>query len=189
MSTLIFLDEVKMAIEELSWFVNLENLTILKSHFLVDKLQSFDLIFGFIDMNISEDSKIHSLLESIILPLKDIKNLLETDENLIFEIITEQRVISEDIKSELKHHEWRLVKNNLRELKVSKRNIISIEEKELNQLRKLFTKLSRETNKLIKIIPKKDKRQVKTYFEHILRFSRLYEHFLSNTIRKEKSKI
>lgn len=171
---------VPIAIENLREGINAERRFVIKAHNLSEKMNSIELIFGHMDISVSDTKKhFHQFLGPIIDNFLVIRSLIASYETEEIHIIQKEVV-------EAKKRQWRLVR------KLEEKETV-LEKQELIKLHDMFNKLFRlmDKHKLIKALEEdfSTKKEIEKYekAEHyylsqIFKFVRAYERILGEMI-------
>lgn len=186
-----------MAIEELRAFINTENQLVIEEHALIDKLQSWDYIIAHLDERLPTNlTHLYKLNVAISEGLIEIRGLIETGILKGLRIEKEEEHLLQKLKKDVKHRNWRAVKEEEALEGQGEKKAIRLKKHELKKLHSKISKLAKlmKSSRLKKVLEKdltspKQKEEYENieeyYFTEIYKFLRAYEEIFRHLWEKE----
>lgn len=192
----IFADE---AAEFLTEEIGNENKGTRKAHSLMEKFESLENIFTHLQMSeLSMYDELHSFMVELHEKFEELMKELEREEELRLHILKEDREYDKELKTEMKHHEWKAVWKTAAHIEKEKK-VLKTDIKELKKIyvgfKELSTLITNNTHLLIKgekvaalkhlDEEVKELKNLVKYFNSMFRFITFYKEFFKHTIKKE----
>ncbi|MBU1703748.1 MAG: hypothetical protein KJ922_00105 [Nanoarchaeota archaeon] len=177
-----------MAVAEVEEFIDFEGQFVKQEHALKDRLQSWDYIIMHIDEGLPEGHPLHKLSLKMASKLVEISHLVEESELSELRIEAEEEHIKKKLASDLKHRDWRAVRQAVSLEKADETRVLRLQKHEIKKLHSLFAQLERmmRSSRLKEVFETGNhETEEERYFLHIYQYAHFYEQFFWHLWKKE----
>ncbi len=183
------------AIECIREFIDVEK------HFVKDEHELFNTIMSLVEIvshlyDVVSEDKVE-FLDELTDKLAELQDIVESDSLKNLRIEKEEEHILNKLKEDIKHREWRAVKDDIEKLEKDEKKALKLEHHELRQVKSHFKELKKIIKKS-KLVPanKEDLAEFKQksdyekqeiyYFLHLYKSASAYEKIFRDLFNKEK---